>query len=157
VGSPFQVADAEVAAIRQWVADRRVMTVATTDGGTVWAAAVFYVNDGFRFFFISPDTARHSRNIDIHPQVALTIQDEGADWESIRGLQVSGVAELLLGEAAESAARLYARKYPFISNPDSDELKRAIAKASWYGVSPTNVYFIDNTRGLGRRIELPAK
>ena len=46
-----------------YVEGHNVMTLATHGPEGVWAAAVFYANDGFTLQFLSAPSSRHSRNI----------------------------------------------------------------------------------------------
>src|SRR5579884_2438627 len=51
------------------------LTLATWWPDGPWAAALFYVNDGFDLFWLSDPAARHSRNIAQSPRVAVAIRE----------------------------------------------------------------------------------
>src|SRR5579884_3610471 len=53
------------------------LTLATWGPDGPWAAALFYVNDGFDLFWLSDPAARHSRNIAQSPRVAVAPHEEG--------------------------------------------------------------------------------
>ncbi len=130
-----------------------VMTLATYGPQGLWAAAVFYVNDLFNLYFLSAGHTRHGLNIAASSQVAATIQKDYAGWQEIRGVQLEGSVQQLAGETREQAIALYLAKYPFI-NEAGPEIRAAFQGVNWYRLTPTRLYFIDNSRGLGRRDEI---
>jgi uncharacterized protein YhbP (UPF0306 family) len=129
-----------------------VMTLATTGPDGPWAAAVFYASQGFRLVFLSAGHTRHARNLAGAGQAAAAIHEEVRDWTAIQGLQLEGQVIRLQGDERERAMALYGRKFPFIGGEAT--LQAALARASWYRLSPDRLYFIDNSRGLGHRDEI---
>ena len=71
-----------------YVAGHHVMTLATHGPEGVWAAAVFYAHDSFRFVFLSAGHTRHAQNMAAAPDVAATIQSDYDDWTAIKGIQL---------------------------------------------------------------------
>jgi len=133
------------------------MTLATTGPEGLWAAAVFYVNDGFTLYFLSASTTRHSQNIATQPGVAATIQEDYKAWPEIKGIQLEGKAYQIEGaEQVEVIAR-YGKKFSIVANlaKAPTQIVKAMSKISWYKVEPERLYFIDNSLGLGHRDELP--
>lgn len=146
-----------MSALRERVLDylqaRHSMTIASHGEEGVWAATVFYVNDGFRLYFLSAPTTRHIRNIAHDGRIAITIQEDCADWPEIKGIQAEGRA-LEIGGAEESRARdLYGDKYPVVGKIAQAPafIVKALAKVRWYRFEPESLYFIDNSAGFGRR------
>jgi hypothetical protein len=137
-----------------YLAGHQVMTLATYGPLGLWAAAVFYANDGFRLTFLSAGHTRHGQNIAAARQVAATIQEDYRDWPAIKGIQLEGAAEKLEGAARDEAIGRYVAKYPFLAQPESG-LAAALARVNWYCLTPERLYFIDNSRGLGHRDEIP--
>jgi uncharacterized protein YhbP (UPF0306 family) len=78
-----------------YLANHQVMTLATTGPRGVWAAAVFYVNDGFDLIFLSAGHTRHAQNMTAVPHIAATIQEDYRDWQQIQGIQLEGSVSLL--------------------------------------------------------------
>ena len=132
-----------------YLAAHNVVTLATQGDKGLWAAAVFYVNDGFALYFLSAAHTRHAQNIVVNPAVAATVQEDYKDWPDIKGIQLSGEVTLLVGEPRESAIELYLEKYPFVAN--SAELRPALRRVNWYRLRPSCLYMIDNSLGLGHR------
>lgn len=134
-----------------------VMTLATTGPEGVWAAAVFYVNQGFTFYFLSAPTSRHSRNIAARPAIAATIQEDYKTWPEIKGIQLAGEVHRLEGATKAAAIRLYGEKFPLVGDlaKAPAEIIKAMNKIAWYKLIPTQLYFIDNSRGFGHRDEVP--
>ena len=136
-----------------YLREHRVMTLATAGAEGTWAAAVFYVNEGFDLYFLSAGHTRHGRNMEADNRVAAAIQEDYRDWEGIQGIQLEGRTHRLEGEARLKAIGLYRDKYPFVSG-DNPQIQAALAKVAWYHLRPTRLYFIDNRRGLGHRDEV---
>ncbi|MGD8806327.1 MAG: pyridoxamine 5'-phosphate oxidase family protein, partial [Chloroflexota bacterium] len=57
-----------------------VMSLATYGRQGLWAAAVFYANDGFDLYFLSAGHTRHGQNLSDNPRAAATIQENYTDW-----------------------------------------------------------------------------
>lgn len=134
-----------------------VMTLATTGPMGLWAAAVFYVNEGFMLYFLSAPTSRHSVNIEAHPGVAATIQEDYKDWPEIKGIQLEGQAHRIEGVERAVATLRYGAKFPVVGNlaQAPREIVAAMSKIAWYKVVPDRLYLIDNSLGLGHRDEIP--
>ncbi len=134
-----------------------VMTLATAGPDGPWAAALFYVNDGFDLYWLSDPDTRHSLDIAHNPQASVAVHEDYRDWRTIQGIQMEGSAELV-GTIIQAIRpmRLYVAKYPFLGdlrNPPP-ALAKAIATTRVYRFTPGRVYFIDNTKGLGHREEV---
>lgn len=132
----------------------QVMTLATYGAEGSWAAAVFYVNDQFTFYFLSAGHTRHAQNMQLNPQVAAAIQEDYRDWPEIKGIQLEGIVDELAGKQRQKAQSLYERKYPFIKNADS-QIRSGLARVNWYRLETRRLYFIDNSKGLGHRDDIP--
>ena len=132
------------------------MTLATHGPAGPWAAAVFYVNEGLRLYFLSSPLSRHGRDLSADPRVAATIQEDYRDWPEIKGVQLEGrvapVAEPELGRIRS----LYAAKFPVVANVSEapPELAAALASVRWYVLTPEALHFVDNSAGFGRRKRL---
>lgn len=133
-----------------------VMTLATTGEQGVWAAALFFVNDGMTLYFLSSPTSRHCLNLSQHPRVAVTIQADCTDWRDIKGLQAEGNVYELSGDEETRARKLYGDKFPVVGKiaQAPAAIVKALARVRWYGFVPERAWFIDNSAGFGHRDEL---
>lgn len=138
----------------KYLQQHRVMTLAVQDEGTIWAAAVFYVNLDFRLFFLSADHTRHARYLAANPWTAATIQEDYIDWREIKGIQLEGAVTRLADADRELAIAAYVGKYPFVIDPRSG-MQPLLAVVNWYCLTPSKLFFIDNSKGLGHRDEVP--
>jgi hypothetical protein len=129
------------------------MTLATHGPEGPWAAAVFYVSDGFDLYFISSPGSRHSRNVAAQAAAAATVQEDYRDWAEIKGVQLEGMVEQLSAAAEASARKLYSRKFPLVADPAAAPaaITAAFAKVHWYRLAATRAYFVDNSAGFGHR------
>ena len=136
-----------------YLRQHQVMTLATIGPEGPWAAAVFYVNEGFTLYFLSSGHTRHSRHIAENSLAAAAIQEDYKDWPSIRGIQLEGVVSQLQAAERRRARSLYEEKYPFIKNAPP-QIRLGLARVNWYQLLPSRLYFIDNSKGLGHRDEI---
>jgi len=134
----------------------RVVTLATEADGNLWAAAVFYVSDGFTLYFLSSPTSRHCLNLANRSRVAATIQEDYTDWMEIKGVQLEGVTSQLSGNDELRARERYAKKFPLVGQlaQAPEAVVKAMAKVRWYRLVPRRLFFIDNAAGFGARAEV---
>jgi uncharacterized protein YhbP (UPF0306 family) len=141
-----------------YLAEHHVLTLATHGADGPWAAAVFYVNDGYTLFFLSSPKSRHARNLASEPRVAGTVQEDYAEWTEIRGIQLEGRVRELVGAEALRARELYGAKFAVVGAQAPAPIVAALAKVSWYELVPDHLHFVDNSVAFGHRdeIALPA-
>ncbi|MEI6206853.1 MAG: pyridoxamine 5'-phosphate oxidase family protein [Desulfuromonadales bacterium] len=142
--------------VESYLHNHNVATLATGIDGDVWAAAVFYVNEGFTLYFLSSPTSRHILNLAKSPRVALTVQEDYSDWLKIKGVQMEGIAKEISGIEEKHAIKMYGEKFPVVGLPGKAPLSivSALSRICWYKLLPHRIYFIDNSRGLGHREEV---
>jgi hypothetical protein len=137
-----------------YFAAHNVMTLATR---SLWAAAVFYANEGFDLYFVSSLTSRHARDLAAEPRAAAAIHEDYRDWRSIQGIQLSGRVERLEGADREAALACYRDKFPFLKTTAGTlaPVLEALGKAACFRLTPSELYFIDNSTGFGKRARVP--
>jgi len=148
---PLAAADADSALharILAYLGAHHVMTVATAQP---WAAAVFYVNDGYALYFLSSPQSRHCRGLGADARVAVTVHEDYADWREIKGVQLEGRAEPVADADLPRVRELYAAKFPFVGTGASAAIVAALARVSWYCIAARRVCFVDNSAGFGHR------
>lgn len=146
-----------VADARDFLARRHCLSLATTGPEGIWAATVFYVSRGFDLYFLSGARTRHVRNIDAHPFVAGTINDEAEDWLSIRGIQFEGKAEAVDRSRRREVLELFSLRYPFTDGfwwAESGTLPSSEQRT--YRLKPSRVLYLDH-RCRNARIEIPSE
>jgi uncharacterized protein YhbP (UPF0306 family) len=136
-----------------YLAAHNVMTLATR---SVWAAAVFYANEGFDLYFVSSPTSRHARDLAAEPRVAAAIHEDYRDWRAIQGIQLTGTVARLDGAAREAALACYRDKFDFLKGSGAGiaRVLEALGKAACYRLTAGEVYFVDNSAGFGTRTQV---
>ncbi|HEY8029353.1 MAG TPA: pyridoxamine 5'-phosphate oxidase family protein [Gaiellaceae bacterium] len=139
-----------------YLLSRQCMTLATHGPEGLWAASVFYVNLGFKLYFVSRADTRHVRNITATAEVAATITDEAAaDWPSIRGIQLEGVAGPVQAPHRRDILALFSRRFAFVDHLWAwTSTTGATAAECVYSVRPSRLFFVDH-RIHAARAELP--
>jgi uncharacterized protein YhbP (UPF0306 family) len=136
--------------VAEYVGAHKVLTLATHGPLGLWAAAVFYVNEDYTFYFLSAGDTRHAQNLAQVPRAAGTIQDDDVTWREIQGVQLEGAVQRLTGDNRQHAVDLYRRRFPFLDHAP-DAVQTAMQAVEWYRLIPDKLYFIDNRRGFGNR------
>ncbi len=141
-----------------FLATNHVMSLATAAGGsTVHAASLFYALDELSLIWTSDPSVRHSLHLEANKQVAATVAPDCADFLAVRGVQITGSACRLRGDAAvKRASRLMRQRYPFLDQLANGPpaLREAYAKAGFYRLDPESLTLIDNARGFGHKVTL---
>ena len=142
-----------------YLATHNTIILATQGEDGQWATPVFFVNRGFKIYFLSEETSIHSRNLRQNSLMAAVITEDYGDFRKIQGIQLKGHAYLVtsLKEAAVALAS-YLIKYPaakhVLQTPTSF---KGVSKARWHCIVPEFLRFTDNSRRFGERLELRLK
>lgn len=133
-----------------------VMTLSTWGTEGPWAAAVFYASREFTLYFVSSPRSRHAQHLAREPRAAAAIHEDYRDWAAIRGIQLSGSVERLEGAAREAALACYREKFAFLDDPQAAlaPVRAALEAAACYRLTPSELYFIDNPAGFGKRTRI---
>ncbi len=143
---------AEIATAKAYLQNHNVLCLATSSADSPWVSPVFYAIHSGRLVFLSAPHTRHSTNIKSNPIVSASVQDDYKNWEDIKGIQLQGKVEKLTN--TESVVAAYSMKFPVMGPDAPPQIARAIDKISWYALNVDLLYFIDNSKGLGHRVEL---
>lgn len=142
-----------------YLATHNTIILATYGEDETWATPVFFVNRGFRIYFLSELTSIHSCKLQKNPFLAAAITEDYGDFRKIQGIQLRGRA-YLVNSLMETAVVLasYFKKYPdakhILETPSSF---KGVSKARWHCIIPEFIKFTDNTRKFGERFELNLK
>lgn len=142
--------------VADYLTDHHIMTLATQSAEGPWAAAVFYASEGCSLIFLSSPSSRHCLNLQRDSRCAATIQEDYRDWAQIKGIQLEGRVAPLEGDEARRAQQIYGAKFP-IAGPLAKAppaIVAALARVSWFRLTPTRLLFIDNSKGFGHRDEI---
>jgi uncharacterized protein len=146
--------------LARFLENHTTLTLATVgDDGLPAAAAVFYAHDtDLNLYFLSEEHTRHGQNLLIAPQVAGTIQADGQEWRSIRGLQLRGLVSLVPASDLAHAAAVYGRKFAFVGalfagGEGPRALISPLARARFWVLRPTWFRLVDNTVSFGFKEE----
>ncbi len=139
--------------VLDYLASHHVMTFATVGP---WAAAVFYVNQGFNLTFLSSPRSRHGTDRTAEPRCAAAIHEDYSDWTEIKGIQLEGPVRMLTGSERVNAVSRYAKKFP-VGRPNRapDLIRAALDRVAWYELVTERCFFVDNSQGFGDRDEIP--
>lgn len=142
--------------VQEFLDRHHVMTLATEGPAGPWAAAVFYVRDGLRLYFVSSPRSRHGQALAASPRVAAAIHGECQAWSEIEGVQLEGRVAPVDDRALSRVRALYAARFPFVGKVGElpPALVAALARVRWYELVPEAIYLLDNGAGFGHRERL---
>jgi uncharacterized protein YhbP (UPF0306 family) len=98
--------------IKKYLAQSRMMQIATVDGDQPWICTVYYVEDeDLNLYWLSHPTRRHSQEIEKHNKVAVAIPIK-FDKNPVTGIQAEGRAEAIKDERiVKKILPAYVEKY----------------------------------------------
>lgn len=97
--------------IGEYIAESKMMQVATVSGDQPWCATVaFAFDEDWNLYWISLPETRHSQELMANNKVAGTIANADLYTDGPRGLQFEGVAELLSGADEEAGVAIYSKR-----------------------------------------------
>ena len=135
------------------------MTLATSDGASVWIAPIAYVVDNdYNFYWYSATDVRHSEHIQRNPNVAIAIFNSNEPPDIISGLQIAGRAGVVSEADLPHVMEMYFR----LIFPDENVRARWIrpiedfsgnAIQRFYHLTPAEVYMPDpSNKKIDRRM-----
>lgn len=139
-----------------YLAAHNVMTLSTFGPEGPWSAAVFYASRELTLYFVSSPKSRHALDLAKDPRVAAAIHEDYRDWRAIQGIQLAGTVQRLEGAEREAAFACYREKFAFLNNPIPAlaPVLAALGKAACYRLTPSELHFIDNATGFGKRTQV---
>src|SRR3954468_646265 len=102
------------AIVPRLLARHRYLVLGTADGeGRPWTTPVFYAADGeHRILWVSAPDSRHSRNVAMRPEVAITVFDTHAPIGGAEALYLEANAEPVAEDARVAALALLNTRLP---------------------------------------------
>lgn len=97
---------------RRIIDENRYMTIGTADGsGDPWVSPVYYAPEEYsEFFWVSHPEARHSRNIEVRPQVSIVIFDSRTPINTGQAVYMAGLAEQVPGDDLQRGVDVFSRR-----------------------------------------------
>jgi len=126
-----------------YLSQQKALTLATAGSGGPHAATLVYVNEGPLLYIWLRQSAETAGQVESNPDVAFAIDEYAEDWRQTKGVQGTGRCEVLTdGDELAKAADLFGRKFP-------DLRPGATSAVTFFRITPTELQYIDNTRGEG--------
>lgn len=132
--------------IIDYLAEARLMQIATVNGTKPWVATVWYANDKqLNLYFVSRRSRRHSMELVKNLNVAGTIVKphvEGSG-EKVRGLQFEGTGKECSNKEFKLADELYRAKFPSAARVPPAMEGTANMIATFYTIKPARFVLFD--------------
>lgn len=130
-----------------------LMSLATNDQNGPWVADVVFVHDkDLNIYWMSDPNTRHSKAISLNKVVAGTITYSTKSKELNFGIQFEGKAEKLEGIQINLLTKHLAKRSR--SRPTPSQVLEILNNKSWYKLTPTKIYLIDEENFGFNRQEL---
>ena len=104
-----------------------------------------FASQGTTLYFATNRKTRKFANIEANPKVAFSAEDTDANWLAIKGVQMTGTAELLDEKEKGSIGALFIAKYPQMAMMPPDP------NMAFLRVTPDDAYMLDYSKGFGHR------
>jgi uncharacterized protein len=137
--------------VRSVLAATSTLVLATADAeGIVSSAPLFFVFDPeLRLYWLSSPSSRHSRNLALRPQAAVSVYPAVWNWSEIRGAQLEGTATPVSdGGERNRILPEYIERFQLPA-----DLSPAIAKSTLYRFVPAWVRYVTNAMAFGEHAE----
>lgn len=142
----------------RYLAAHNVLCLSTCVDDIPWVSPVFYSLVNSRIVFLSASHTRHCKNIALNPKISASIQQDYKDWSDIKGIQLEGTVSCVQGDDTQAVVKAYSEKFPITGDSAPREIRDALDKISWFSLTVSRLYYIDNSKGLGHRTKLdPAR
>ncbi|TCB93368.1 pyridoxamine 5'-phosphate oxidase family protein [Micromonospora zingiberis] len=114
VADQQQVRTSMWARVPHLLAEHRYAVLGTADEqGRPWATPVFFAADGeYRILWVSAPDSRHSRNIGVRPDVAITVFDSHAPIGGAEALYLEATAAPVASDARAAALAVLNARLP---------------------------------------------
>lgn len=151
----------DIATVGSFLDSFSTLTLATYGPTGPWAASLFFARDEeLNLYFMSSRRTRHVKDLLTEPTVAVTVNEDHNNWTDIRGLQISGTAEVVAENGRADAAELYLQKFSdvrhILSAPSTDaegKIAESFMASEFIRIRPKTIRMIDNIKGFGHKAE----
>jgi uncharacterized protein YhbP (UPF0306 family) len=150
------VSGAVPAEVRHFIQSHFTLTLATSDGASPWAAALFYVSDReFNLYFVSDPDTRHVRDGLATGRVAVAIHGAHQPWATIAGVQMEARLEQVEESDRARVEALYFDRFRDVAmairapaGAGASRLAEKFRASRFYRVVPVRLRHIDNSLGF---------
>ena len=96
---------------RSVIDSNRYMALGTADeAGHPWVSPVWFASEDYRnFHWVSSPDSKHSRNLAVHPEVAIAIFDSSVPVGAAKAVYMKGLAKELRDEELEPGLEVFDR------------------------------------------------
>lgn len=123
------------------------LTLATVrPDGYPQATTVSFAHDGLSLYVGIGKDSQKANNLRHNNKVSLAINLPYADWRAIKGLSMSGLAEILDAHEVETAKACLLKRFPQIAEWADTEAASAVA---FVKITPQVISVLDYSKGFG--------
>lgn len=125
-----------------------LLSVASVKAGKKsWIHTAYYAySPKLRFYYLSPPSAQHSKNIDQNQSVAVSIFDTHQNpTDKKRGLQLFGICRRAIGEEVAEGLRVYSERFEWLSQyiKAPADFDKGILESKLYIIIPHTIKLFD--------------
>jgi uncharacterized protein YhbP (UPF0306 family) len=133
--------------VLDYLNEKKTLTLATASlDSAPRAATLLYINKGALLYVWVRAHSTTATHVEQNSQVSFAIDEYSEDWRQTKGVQGNGRCVVVLdGEEIAKVALEFGRKFPDLSSGSST------MGLYFLKIVPTELQFIDNTRGAGDR------
>ncbi len=141
----------------EFIKTQHIMTIASSDNHSPWAAPLYYIFHGSEFYFFSILSSKHITDALKTKKAAASIHFQSFGWADIRGIQMTGrVSDTGISKKSGLAFKAYLKKFDFIGEIKTDVASiidiaslESVFKVKFYKFTPEIIYYLDNSIEFG--------
>lgn len=123
--------------ILNYLGENRLMTLATAENNTPWAASVMFAYDtDLNLYFISDPDTRKAQNLLNNPSVSVAINQHQKTPGKILGIQLEGTAHMLDKNKSQNELELFKKRFDWADDYLHDH--------ELYKIKPEKIYYLDD-------------
>ncbi|OGY25231.1 MAG: hypothetical protein A2864_02180 [Candidatus Woykebacteria bacterium RIFCSPHIGHO2_01_FULL_39_12] len=123
--------------ILDYLGENRLMTLATAENNTPWAASVMFAYDtDLNLYFISDPDTRKAQNLLNNPSVSVAINQHQKTPGKILGIQLEGTAHMLDKNKSQNELELFKKRFDWADDYLHDH--------ELYKIKPEKIYYLDD-------------
>jgi uncharacterized protein YhbP (UPF0306 family) len=125
------------------------LATVSSEGEVSIAPVFYYVDHHLHLYWFSSAKSEHSRNLRYKSIVSASVYHATAEWKQIRGVQMRGTVQKILGKVErESVSRAYRERFHLGSI-----FQIAMNESVLYRLEPTWIRYLDNGVHFGYKKE----
>ena len=135
-----------IEAVREYMKDHNICTIAMADQGTPIAVTMYYVSHDLHLFVSTTPDSHKVSILKANPKISVTIDEDYDDWSEIKGIQLFGRASIASENIHSKLNDSFSKKFPILA-----EYGGIPRKHIYIEIIPEKISYLDFTKEFGNK------